>query len=149
VSQDLPEEIIALEYLRSTSTPSVEDAKLCLAELERLMLPCSSMTTEYILERLRIGFTGEQLCYDYMAYRQEKQQLDQAANLQQRFSGVFDIGDSDRRLNFEAPNAVLEDVLWFELLYGLLYATTHLPLKPVVMRHVSWSRDQYDTYYGY
>ncbi|CAN9237826.1 unnamed protein product [Alternaria alternata] len=86
-------------------------------------------TPEDILFYMKTGWTGEQIATEYVALQHTKYLSDQGVHLRQ---GV---------------NEELEDS-WIELHYGLLYATTHLPSEPVVLRNMHRSQDQYNTYFA-
>ncbi|KAI4698705.1 hypothetical protein J4E81_005316 [Alternaria sp. BMP 2799] len=122
----MSERTIALQYLLHSLEPTTEDTKACLAELERQMGPCPSMTEEYILKCMKDRTLGEDLADEYAKRRQEAQLADQT----------------------DIPGPMSDEDLWFELHFGLLYATTKLPSAPVVLRHPRRSLHQYNMYFN-
>jgi len=112
---------MALEYLRSTPRPSIEDAKACLAELARQMGPCPLVKQEHVLEWLVKGATGADLGAGY------SRSLAEVADL---------------------PDSRPDEDLWIELHFGLLYAATNLPSAPIVLRSPQRSLDQYNVYFS-
>jgi len=125
MEEGMSERTIALQYLLHTLEPTSEDTKACLAELDRQMGPCPSMTEEYILRCMKDRTLGENLAMEYSKRRQEAQLADQT----------------------DVPEPMSDEDLWFELHYGLLYATTKLPSEPVVFRHPRRSVHQYNMYF--
>jgi uncharacterized protein (DUF433 family) len=131
IANGLSEDMINLEYIRSVPEPDMYTAEAFLNDLEwetRSSMP-EPFTPEDILFYMKTGWTGEQIATEYVALQQTKYLSDQAVHLRQ---GV---------------NEELEDS-WIELHYGLLYATTHLPSEPVVLRNMHRSQDQYNTYFA-
>ncbi|KAI4617175.1 uncharacterized protein J4E87_008415 [Alternaria ethzedia] len=122
----MSERTIALQYLLSPLEPTIEDVKACLAELQRQMGPCPSMTEEYIRRCMEDRTLGEDLAMEYAKRRQEAQLADQT----------------------DVPRPMSDEDLWFELHYGLLYATTKLPSEPVVLRHPRHSVHQYKIHFN-
>ena len=60
----MSERTIALQYLIHTLEPTTEDTKACLAELQRQMGPCPSMTEEYILGCMKDRTLGKDLAME-------------------------------------------------------------------------------------
>ncbi|KAG9184936.1 hypothetical protein G6011_11766 [Alternaria panax] len=153
IKNGLTEDLIRLEYLRSIPKPSMNIAVLFLVELERqtrseLPIP---MLKEQILARLKSGSTGKDIALEYAAWQYDAQLLSETGGLQQGTNEDFEeeltippgsLSDT------EGPNHILDEDLWVELHYGLLYATTHLPLEPVVLRNMHRSQDQYNAYFA-
>ncbi|KAI4624708.1 hypothetical protein J4E83_004384 [Alternaria metachromatica] len=126
MNEGVPERTMALQYLLTTLAPTTEDPKACLTELEDQMGPCPSMTEEYILSCIHKGTPGVELTGEYARRVYEAQLAEQ--------------------VDFADPMS--DEDLWFELHFGLLYATTKLPSAPIVLRHPERSLDQYNMYFN-
>ena len=131
ITNGLSEEMIRLEYIRSVPEPNIDDAAMMLEQLSfqtrsNLPLPLSK---EDILVMLRNGYSGERIAQEYAA--------------SQYNTNLFSLTE-----DFEQDDRDELERSWIELHYGLLYATTHLPSMPVVLRNMHGSQDQYNTYFA-